>query len=82
MTISIEVTGPLRIKRGSRYVELALVLSLVLNVMLFAGLLVAPPAPPRWHPPGSDEMAFSHAGMGFDPRAIPDHGSVLNDDLD
>lgn len=83
MTISIEMAGPRRTGHRSRYVELALVLSLALNGLMLAGILVAPHGPPpRWHHPPGDEMAFGHDGMGFDPRAIPDHGSVLNDDLD
>ncbi len=82
MTISIEMSGPRRAEHRSRYVEIALLLSLALNGLLLAGILVAPHGPPHWHHPPGDDAAFGRGPMGFDQRAIPEHGPVLNDDLD
>lgn len=78
MTISTEMAGSRRPARRSRYMEIALMLSLALNSLMLVGFLVAPPC----HTAQGDETSFGRDGLGLDLRTIPERGLVFNDDLD
>lgn len=65
-----------------RYVNLALVLSLTLNGLMLAGILVAPHHPPNCPPRPGAEFAEGPDSADIGPRGLAEHGLVLNDDLD
>lgn len=82
MTISIESARPERDRGPSRYVNLALILSMVLNGLMMTGLVIASQRPAHCPPLSNAAFAGSPDGGDFGPRALFDRGSMLNDDLD